>query len=712
MTDIPMAPRKLKPCQTCGKVIPRRLGSKKKGKGRTYESWPSYNKRKYCSRKCVGAALRKSHEQVAAEDVKKHVRTQLSDADQVIAEKLGADWIEWAYHIQQERGFDPLGFYRLAWMGEFEVDFQTSSGEGLLGIQKFFPRGSQDYWYRLILTWRRLATDEAFRAQYVRDHPEYEDRRFGRFNRLVVKSRRFGMTTGMAIGCLGDGTANRGFGTIVTAYSDDGLRLLSEIFRTALKRDKEAGAKGMATKRYETSNDSVVQLLGPRDSLGRGGGFFHILVSEADYIPDLDSMLDSVLPSIGKSPFSMVVVESTMRKGSTTGYKDFVRRSMRGETDYEVVFLGWMQDDTAVLEPTEKERKYIENIKAMNAVSDVDQYILKLKRMGATLQQITWWYQRLKEDARGLLDRMIEAYPTTLEEALEHAEGDEWLTGEGVEFLRQQVRPPIARYTMDCEAKIPMQKLSEGSDWENTPHMRLWFPPQSGEQYAVIMDSGTGKPHGGENVALVLDVNQGKVCAAWSSRRSIYEFAQAGVQVARYYNNALIVPENNKDGGLIEHLNIRLKYPLSRLYFMEEVWKDFIEDKNTIGYTMTRWSRAAAMDRLQMVVNEKRLINPCKELFDQVLLTGERKGIAPTAREKMAKPDDYAMCLAIASIIRNYSSKWPSRTRDEMLALLSKPQEVVDYDLRESVNSYTPEYYAKLAKAQRRSAALARSRGG
>lgn len=716
-------PHELKGCEHCGKLMPRRRESGQGNKsGFRLESWKSYASRVYCDRKCFGAARRKKALEAQKNQVQnaKAAKAAAAEKEQtgvlaMIRERLGADWIEWAERVKAEIDFDPLGFYRLVHSGEFEVDFQTSSGEGKLGIQEFKPRKSQDEQYIRTLKHRRAATDPEYRKRLELEDPSWRGKRIGRQNELRVKSRRFGVTTGEIMQMLGDGTANRGWNAVITAYSDDGLQLLSEICRTALKRDKEAGAKGMAVKRFETRNDSVTRLLGPRDSLGRGGGFRTALVSEADYIPDLDAALDSMLPSVDKSPMARVIIESTMRKGATTGYKNFVKRSLRGETAYEVVFLGWMQDDTAVLEPTQKELAYFKSIKAMNAVNEIDKYILQLKTMGASMEQLAWWYQRLREDARGELDRMKEAYPTTIEEALENAEGEDYYTQKALDYLNQQVRAPLARYVMNCEAEPPMQRLNEGSNWANTPHMELWFKPETEAQYAIICDSGTGKAHGGANIATVFRTDPdhgGVLCALWLSRRSVHEFANAVKEIHQYYNNALIVVENNKDGGLIEALNIRLKLPLSKLYHMERFDRDRVEDQAAIGFTMTSWSRGMAMDRMQMCVNEMRLIIPSQLVFDQIKLTGDRRGIAPGGGEKMRKPDDAAICVAIACLVRNFSSRWPSRSPETMRSIFTKPQVFVDDELRESVNTWTADTYRKLAERQRLNDALRRSLGG
>lgn len=702
-------PRELKPCQQCGTIIPRRRGS-----GGKMESWGTYAKKKFCSRKCVGLSMRKSKEDREKEDLARREANEEAKRDKVIIERLGSDWLEWGNRVERDRGFDPLGFYRLAHTGEFLVQSESSSGEGVLGLQPFKPRISQDDDYLKILEHRRAVTDEKWRKLvYDEKYPDKKGERLGRLLRLKIKARRFGATTGEVMRITGDGAANRGFGGMYTSYAKDGLDMLSEIIRTALGRDKEEGkAKGMAALRYETNTDSVFWLKLPSDDFGRGGYAFNLLLTEADYIDDVDAALDSIMPAVSKSPLAAVTLESTIRSGATTGFKNFVRKCLKGESAWQVEFLGWMQDDTAKLVPTAKELKKFKAVKAMNAATELDQYILKLKQLGCTPEQFAWWWQRYLEDARESIPKMVEMYPSTVEEALDAAMGDDYYTEEGMKFLEDQRRPPVARYVMNAEAEPARKKLPADADHGIIPHMRLWYYPQRDKHYYMVCDPGTGKKHGGDNFAVMLERETGKVMACFQATCSIYQFANALVEIGYMYGTALIVVENNKDGGLIENLNIRLKYPLAKLYHMEKFDRDDIREQNTIGFTMTRWSRQMAMDALQEVVNEKKLICPDSVLYDQLVLTNERRGQPVTGNQKMIKKDDGAICLAIGSLIRNYSRSWPSRTRAQMYKELTSRQENVDTDLRESETSWTSETYNRFANQHRLDEARQRILGG
>jgi hypothetical protein len=702
-------------CHFCGK----RMARKRKVSGKM-EDWGAYWKRRYCNRECsnegVSTVLKErwAYEKAKAELEKAGVPDEArSELPGHVRERLTDDWFDWAKRVRGEIGFDPLGFYLELWKGGFEVNSESSSGAGVIGIAPFLPRPSQDWWYWEILKHRRAATDAVYAESLGK-----AGQRFGRFSRLVVKARRWGFTTGHNTGLLADGTANRGCHSVATAYSREGLAVLSELSRTALGREKKAGgAKGMSHQRYETANDSVQLLLGPNESMARGWNPMHLLVSEADYIPDVDGALKSALPSVNKSPMASVVIESTMQKEATTGYKEFVSRSLLGETGYEVVFLGWMQDDTATVEPTESEVELIERITDATATSDVDKYVLKLRELSATTGQIAWWMQRLREDARGIVGDMQEMYPSTIEEALEVSLGDPWLTDDANAHHRQTLRPPKARYYMNVTETPGMKLLKEPADWQSIGHMELWRPPEAGEDYAIICDPASGRPDiiGAENFAVVGNVNTGEVCAVWHRQCSVTHFANAVAQMGHYFNDCWVVVENNKDGGMIEGLTIRLRYP--KVYRMEKFNREnWHESQSIYGFSMSKETRGMAMNRLRAVWNEKRILCPSQALYDQVQVLAQRRGAVLGGSLKQKRRDDGGVCLGIFCLVRDWSAQWHSRSIDDARKYYMENEPVLDLDVRESETFGIEDKYRRFAVTQRDGDAvrdaLRRLRGG
>ena len=360
--------------------------------------------------------------------------------------RWGPELSVWRSRIRRERGFDPCGFFENLLNGKYEVNAESMSGEGAIGIGVYKPRPHQIEWCRAIIEHRWAATDDARWSKLVADNPALK-RPEGRFGTLVVKSRRMGFSTNHVQILHGDGDANRGCNSVISAHTSDGLDNMFEILSTSFGGSKSVDvededgnvtkvkkSKGLARRRFQTMSDSIMRLLGPNDSMGRGWNPMHLMWTEVDYLDDIDGPLDSVLPSVNKSAFATVTLESTMRQDASTGFKDFVYRTLRGETSYHVYFQGWMDDVTAVLRPTDEE------LRAINARESLDgangyEFVTLIDQCHASVEQVAWWRRRFREDARNNLDKMREMYPTTRDEALTAAVGVEFLDIDVMDYL-------------------------------------------------------------------------------------------------------------------------------------------------------------------------------------------------------------------------------------------------------------------------------------
>jgi hypothetical protein len=438
------------------------------------------------------------------------------------------------------------------------------------------------------------------------------------------------------------------------------------------------------------------------------------LFSEAEYYPNFWDAYSSVMPGMHDHWSTIGIFESTMKQGADTAYKDFVLAALEGKTfgdkwaqRWEAIFIPWFASENAAVPLTPEQR-----VEFLGDMTAHERAIMEAH--GLTPEQMLWRRKTLHEQFAGKEDLFVEAYPATIDEALRASVAGQYLHDEANQFYRAQVRPPMARYVVNCTASPRMRELTDARDYDLIPHLEVWAPPADGARYAVMCDAASGRKgnEGGENVALVLEIDSGVVCGMWHGRTSIHEFAYAVAQIGHYFNDALLVPENNKDGGLIEVLSIRLSYP--RIYRMERFGREnWHEDQAVLGFTMSEATRAMAMDALRMCWNEMRLLVPSRMLFDQVQLTGRRHGQSVSGGQKMRQPDDAAICLAIGCLVRAWSARWPVRTPEMARAhFMQQPQIPVANNLRASVNIWTPETYKKIADRQRQSDALRGILGG
>lgn len=603
-------------------------------------------------------------------------------------QRFGKGFSAWRARIKRQRGFDPAGFLEQILKGKFEVNAETISGQGEIGITTFKPRKPQLQWFRDIIEWRWAATDDD-RWRFLQTQDPNAVRPEGRFANLVIKYRRAGFSTGNVQFINAEGTVNRGCNAVIAAHSNDGLDNMSDILRTCVGGSKtveeeveetitnEDGteekitrsktvrkAKGMSMKRFKTINDSVIRLLGPNASMGRGWNPMHLQWTETDYVDDIEPSLDSVLPSLNKSAFSTVTLESTMRRDATTGFKDYVARSQRGETKAKVYFQGWMDDETAVLPPTADK---LGDLLARRSLAGAENYEFEvlMDKYHATIEQVNWWRSRFVEDARNNLAAMKEMYPATLEEALEASGGTEFLTADAMDFQRSNCCGPIERRLCRYDT---FDEILDANVWLNNPHLAIWEQPRVGHKYVVGADGADAAmrqvfEEGSECYAVVLDETTGEQVAEWHGHANAADFAIAIWRAHKYYNHALVVPEKNACAAVIAYLMDTLQ--CNNVYERESFGAVIEKFAGTYGFDTRAQSRPILVQRLQDNVNRKTILLHSRMLVDQLDNFGKRRGRPNKAMmRKGAACDDGPIALGLCMFGHSHAIDGAWQPRD------------------------------------------------
>lgn len=566
---------------------------------------------------------------------------------------FGDGFREWRKRIKEERNFDPVGFYERILTGIYEVNAEGLGGDDEVGIMPFLPRLTQRLWCREIIWHRWSATDDAGWARFQQEFPkdaEKYGRPTGRFMRLVVKNRRAGFTTGEVMAGVADADVNAGANMAISSYDvKEGLENVSELLRTALGDSKEAaaGAIGMAQKRFKTASRTLIRLLSPNESMGRGFSYNHLLWTEVDYLDDIEGALKSVRPSIRKDVFACIVLETTIRKDAETGFKDYVERTQKGLTAFRLYFQGWLRDETATVVPTKGELAAIAGRESMAGAEDYEFKVLR-DELGASDGQIAWWRRRFKEDADSNLSAMMEMYPAKLEEAMAATRTGEFLHKNALEWIESTCGEPERRLKI---ATTGMVELQDVRDWKANSHMAEWSRPEWGEEYVVGADIAdeeerTGEV-GSENYAFVVNKNTGEQCAEWHGNATAPEFAHVLCEMAKWYNNALIVPEANRGLGVIRHLNDNLEYPY--IYRRESLASDAPMQSNNFGFYTSSATRPVLVERVQDAVNGRKVLIRSKKLLEQLVGFAKRRGRPQKRQAKGHIADDGVVAMALST---------------------------------------------------------------
>lgn len=572
-------------------------------------------------------------EDAARADAARIGRGELS-WDEEIAAFGGPEFERWVAETKRKRTFDPVGWYKRILDGEIDCRLKDAAGQGRLGIGTLVPRPWQRKLSREIIEWRRTKTT--------------------RWLELVVKSRQLGFSTYWDAFLWTDCQCNPGSGAAVTAQDPGTLMALQRNFRVFTKQDKSEGlAKRASDKLFETPEGSYVRLEGADGSLLRGDAPRHIHVSEADYVDGLEEALKSALPAIERTQFATVVLETTIHRGMSTEFKDFIDRSRKGLTDYRIRFLSWLDDDEACLPLTAEEAAdFAASIEADG--NPVAEYERKLRdELNLSMGQIAYWRQVLRQDAAGDLQAVIEILPTSLEEALESSSDRAMFKPEAVEFYENQCCDPISRYVVSYDSPTKLRPFDTSIDSVREPHVEVWYPPEARAQYSIGADCADAEDReaeeGSENFATVTNWANGDVCAIWHGYCSSTEFALVLAALHWKYNDCMIVPEWNGPGkAVIEAL--RSTFSVTNIYQRQKFGQIIETIPGLYGFETRSNTRGILLDRVQSGINGKLFGLHSRTLLDHLKTLARNKGRKARRKGKASNdPDDGAISLGLST---------------------------------------------------------------
>jgi len=277
-----------------------------------------------------------------------------------------------------------------------------------------------------------------------------------------------------------------------------------------------------------------------------------------------EDVVDAATGGMGLDPFTMVVYESTA-KGTGNFFHREWQAAKEGKSQFKGIFIPWYDiPDRYWLDFKDgEERKAFaqwlyENRNNENVMSDREEpgkYLYWLWEKGATLEGIHWYVEeRKKYRDHG---HMASEYPTDDVEAFTHS-GASVFDKYQVDELKADCRPPrvvgdvVGDNINGAEA---LQHLRFVEDHQGL--VWIWeypeiFPDQKvADRYLVTVDIGGRSRKADWSVISVLDRFEMKdggrpvIVAQWRGHIDHDLLAWKAMQVAAYYDNALLVIESN-----------------------------------------------------------------------------------------------------------------------------------------------------------------------
>lgn len=257
-------------------------------------------------------------------------------------------------------------------------------------------------------------------------------------------------------------------------------------------------------------------------------------------------LIQSIKGTIPNIPDTIIVEESTA-KGIGNYFHQQWLRCIRGEINYRPVFVPWFEIEIYQTHIVKSEYK--------SFVESMNDYEWFLWKSGATLEGIKWYRAKLKDDFNGDKWVMMSEFPTTDVEAFQST-GRRVFPPNYVINMRELCKRPSAKGEIyadgqkgdDAVKNMAFQEMLTGNLW-------VWsFPDKSirtTNRYAISVDIGGKGADADFSVISVFDrywmIDGGvpEIVATWRGHVDQDLLAWIAVQVASFYNNGLLIFENN-----------------------------------------------------------------------------------------------------------------------------------------------------------------------
>lgn len=357
------------------------------------------------------------------------------------------------------------------------------------------------------------------------------------------------------------------FDRMISQYPVDMLHEINEQYDANAPKFVNVGKSGTIF-RVPQRNCKIKVGTAERPDSCRGGDYNLIHLSEVGLWKTTDGrcpedIVRSACSGVLLAPYTMIVYESTAN-GTGNFFQREYDAAKSGTSQFKAMFISWFDIEQYSLPfATDDERKNFAkrlldgagSVNTLTTREEPGKYLWQLWEKGATLEAINWYIdERSKYNDHGA---MASEYPTDDIEAFVNS-GAHVFDRTRVETLSRSVKPP--KYLGELQADAPDGPGAlRGIHFEEDSNglLQIWEQPENdpqqpiAERYLTVVDIGGRSKQADFSVIVVFDrlfmMEGGKpeVVAEWYGHCDIDILAWRAAQVAKYYNNALLVIESN-----------------------------------------------------------------------------------------------------------------------------------------------------------------------
>ena len=284
-----------------------------------------------------------------------------------------------------------------------------------------------------------------------------------------------------------------------------------------------------------------------------------------------EDLVQSIFGAIAGGPYTMKVIESTAKGVGNFFHRTWIDATKK-RNNFTPVFIPWFSID--LYSKAMKESDYSTFIDSMN------EYEHELFKLGATLEAIAWYRDKRREMPDEW--RLFSEFPSTAAEAFQST-GRRVFRTSYVSDARSNCVPPlfVGDIVSQSDGKSKFVPCQPGED-KGEEQLHVWLMPDNEQhlrdRYIVTVDVGGTSNKADYSCIVVADriaMTDGgvpEIVACWHGHIEHDKLAWKAMEIARAYDNALLVIEANTletegtEGDNFEYILNEISGRYSNLY--------------------------------------------------------------------------------------------------------------------------------------------------
>ena len=320
-----------------------------------------------------------------------------------------------------------------------------------------------------------------------------------------------------------------------------------------------------------------------------------VILDEYAFFENVRRLEKGVLASQPKTGMAITVYVST--SDGMNHFYDVVKQSQEPNSGIEHLFLPWHMLKEYERPISKESRLY--NLDKYEP-TDYDMKLFAIfEKAGypedSWLRKVSWYDYVLSTEAKGDTDYMKSEYPSTQEESFS-ASGRPVLPLKVINFWMKQDHPYTAISPVAKTDRRSMQLKVQFEPDPNSP-IRRYIEPKPGHKYMVAVDCAEGYA-GDMSAGVIIDIKDMEEVCSFVVDYEQNDLAEVVVDLAKYYNNARIVPEKNMAGLFVESVQLLGYWNL----YVDPEYKGPQTNK-MFGIRTTVATKNEAINRLKFLMN-------------------------------------------------------------------------------------------------------------